>query len=340
MLCNKRQRHIQEGDLVILYERADRLVHVYIKQGEMYNSHLGAFWHNDLIGVEFGSKVYSQNKRGWMFALEPTPELWTESLKHRTQILYTADISMITMQLDLVPGSVVVEAGTGSASLSHAMIRCVSPNGHLHTFEFNEMRSKKASEEFAANKLEDVVTCTHADVCDSAWSFTKYVPAATADALVYDLPSPWLAVPAAAEVLKPGGKLCSFSPCIEQVSKTCKELARHGFTGFKTFETLTRTHQVKLSTDTPAISVDWSLNPPPGNWSGVNRQGADNALEGEPSSKRPCPDPTPQGKTDESHGPPSVSKTSNQPTLYTQPNNDMKGHTGYLLFAKKHVGGV
>lgn len=49
--------------------------------------------------------------KGWGHVLQPTPELWSLTLPHRTQIIYTPDISMILLQLDLVPGSIVIEAG-------------------------------------------------------------------------------------------------------------------------------------------------------------------------------------------------------------------------------------
>ena len=39
------------------------------------------------------------------------------------QILYVADISLICTYLDLAPGCVVAESGTGSASLTHALVR-------------------------------------------------------------------------------------------------------------------------------------------------------------------------------------------------------------------------
>jgi len=38
-------------------------------------------------------------------------ELWTLALPHRTQILYMADISLILFELDIKPGSIVIEAG-------------------------------------------------------------------------------------------------------------------------------------------------------------------------------------------------------------------------------------
>ena len=62
----------------------------------------------DWIGKPFGSRVYSKGtgggQQGWIYLLAPTPELWTMVLRHRTQILYAADIAMICMFLELRPG--------------------------------------------------------------------------------------------------------------------------------------------------------------------------------------------------------------------------------------------
>lgn len=90
------------------------------------------------------TQVFTSNRKNWVVILHPTPELWTLTLPHRTQILYSTDIAMITMELGLRPGSVVVESGTGSGSLSHAIVRTIAPSGHLYTFEFHQQRAEIA----------------------------------------------------------------------------------------------------------------------------------------------------------------------------------------------------
>ena len=89
-------------------------------------------------------QVVTSNGKNWVAVLHPTPELWTLALPHRTQILYTADISLVCLQLELRPGSVVLECGTGSGSMSHAIARTIAPSGHLYTFEFHQQREDTA----------------------------------------------------------------------------------------------------------------------------------------------------------------------------------------------------
>lgn len=60
---------------------------------------------------------------------------------------------------------------------------------------------------------------THRDVCAArpdGGGFGQELDG-EADAVFLDLPEPWLAVEHAKVALKPGKKLCSYSPCIEQV---------------------------------------------------------------------------------------------------------------------------
>merc|ERR1711860_441573 len=175
--------------------------------------------------------------------MHPTPELWTLSLPHRTQILYTTDISMVILQLDIKPGSIVVEAGTGSGSLSHSFIRTLQPSGKLLTFEFHEERSKKAREEFKDHGLEQYVTVTHRDVCGTGFLLNN-----VADAVFLDLPRPWDCIVSAKQAIKKqGGRICSFSPCMEQVQRSTEEMARLGFSEINTMEVLQRNYNIQYA---------------------------------------------------------------------------------------------
>eukprot|EP00128_Syssomonas_multiformis_P007747 Colp12_sorted_trinity150504_noHs@12106 len=162
---------IQEGDWVLMYMGPGKITPIEVKKGQVFQARFGGFPHESFIGQKFGSKVYAKGKKGesskklgFVYALYPTPELWTSCLPHRTQILYIADISLVSFYLDIKPGSIVVESGTGSASLSHSLIRTIAPTGHLYTFEFHEQRAQKAREEFAEHKISHLVTVTHRDV--------------------------------------------------------------------------------------------------------------------------------------------------------------------------------
>jgi len=240
---------IEENDLVILHVNFSTLIP--IKVTKTTTSKKGVLMENicqtkygglnvfDLVGKKYGSKV--KLSKGYLYVLHPTPELWTKALPHRTQILYATDIAMIILQLELKPGSVVVESGTGSGSLTHSLIRTVAPTGHVHTFDFHQQRAEKASLEFEEHGLQQFVTASHRDVCESGFGLTD-----TADAVFLDLPGPWKVVPHAKEALKrSGGRLCSFSPCIEQVQQTCLALQEHGFTEVATLECLIREFQVR-----------------------------------------------------------------------------------------------
>lgn len=157
---------IDQGDTVILYISINNMHAIDVnptilnKKGEtienVFQTTYGALKVKELIGVKYGSKI--KLSRGWAYVLQANPELWTQTLPHRTQIIYTPDISMILFQLEIKPGSIVIESGTGSGSLSHYFIRAVKPSGQLHTFDFHEARAEQAREEFTKHGINEFVT--------------------------------------------------------------------------------------------------------------------------------------------------------------------------------------
>ncbi|KNE60676.1 hypothetical protein AMAG_06044 [Allomyces macrogynus ATCC 38327] len=270
---------IAEGDLAILYRGHSDLYPIVIKSGEFVN-----------------------NNKGYVIILHPTPELWTLSLPHRTQILYQADISIITSLLRLKPGSRVLESGTGSGSFSHSLIRTIAPTGHLYTFEYHEGRAAEAKAEFEAHGLAQFVTSQCRDVCKDGFGLTNLV-----DAAFLDLPAPWEAVASAKQALRKdvATRVCSFSPCIEQVARTVEALTQHGFTNIDMYECLLREHDVRNVT-LHQVDVMRSLAPRP-----------------KAAAVRP-------GKGQEEDVPIAPGSVI---TALVRPRNDARGHTSFLTFA-------
>ncbi|MCJ1321807.1 tRNA (adenine-N(1)-)-methyltransferase catalytic subunit trm61 [Xylographa vitiligo] len=161
-------------------------------------------------------KVAVRASTGFAHLLPPTPETWTTSLPHRTQVVYTPDYSYILQRLRVRPGTVVIEAGAGSGSFTHAAARAVysGPSdvatqttgqarqskrgkrmGKVWSFEFHEQRVQKLKEEIRDHGLDDVVEITHRDVCTDGFSvFKDGAQTVQAEAIFLDLPAPWIAL--------------------------------------------------------------------------------------------------------------------------------------------------
>ncbi|XP_075258292.1 tRNA (adenine(58)-N(1))-methyltransferase catalytic subunit trmt61a-like [Convolutriloba macropyga] len=209
----------------------------------------------NLIGKEYGSKhmFMSHNSKGFFYLLHLTPELWTSNLNHRTQILYSMDISMIVFELDLMSGSRVIETGTGSGSLSHSIGRAIAPNGRLITHDYSIERVNAANEDFRRHGIDSIVESSQRNVLLDG--FAPECKEQKVDAVFLDLPEPWSAVKHAVEVLKTdNGRIACFCPCIEQVQRTCSELRMLKFQHIETREFVLRPYS--LNSDTIASYAD------------------------------------------------------------------------------------
>ncbi|ORY79053.1 protein GCD14 [Protomyces lactucae-debilis] len=224
---------IEVGDLVILHLSRTAIQAITVTPGGVVQNKFGHYYHEDMIGMRYGSQMQSRKTTGYILLLHPTPELWTLALPHRTQILYTPDISFVSAKLCVQPGSTVIEAGTGSGSFTHAFMRSLGDSGHLYTFEFHAERCEKARTEFEEHGLftsrngQSLMTLTHRDVCKGG--FQVALPDGTpipytAEAVFLDLPAPWEAVEHLTPHLAQTTRLCCFSPCIEQVQRTVEVL--------------------------------------------------------------------------------------------------------------------
>jgi tRNA (adenine57-N1/adenine58-N1)-methyltransferase len=262
---------------------------------------------------------------------------------HRTEILYLSDISMILANLGVKPGSLVIETGTGTGSLSTAFITALQPYGRLYTFEYHDARAAGAAQDFERNGLTPWVTVTHRDTIRTGF------PAeldGVIDAVFLDLPAPWEVVPAAKKALKHDAPFCSFSPCIEQIQATAEKLAECGFVKIETVECLQKAYDVRTMPIQKDLD-DWSIESPLNPFPSVNtkkRQRVDpestekdmskEAVEAvEATSSKQIREPLIR----------SVSRNRNIEEgeeemfkLVSRPFPEMRGHTGYLIFARNY----
>eukprot|EP01038_Epipyxis_sp_PR26KG_P005018 gene5018-7005_t len=269
---------MRDGDLVIVYERHDSLSHTTLKGGMILDNKFGSFHHDDMIGKFFGTRISSRTSNGWIYLLEPSPELWSNALNTRTQIVNELDSSFVIFNLDIHPGSIVVESGTGSGCLTLALARAVFPSGHVYTFEYNGIRAEQAKQEFIDFGVSGVVTITCKDVCgkfEEAYKINNNISGneddetngqvggfvgvspSCVDAVFLDLPEPWLAIDHAMHVLKAGGKLCCYSPCLEQVMKTCEKMRDVGLHSIRMVEIRQRPYDGRV---TELETLDLGLN--------------------------------------------------------------------------------
>jgi tRNA (adenine57-N1/adenine58-N1)-methyltransferase catalytic subunit len=253
------------GDLIIVQERYDAVSYLVLSADGVLHNRYGRFLHSGVIGKQLGMRweavdvagnggrkvsnggrsiTKGQSSKGFIYALAPTPALWSMAMYHRTQVVYPTDSSIIALYLDLRPGSVIVESGTGAGSASVAFARTVAPHGRVMSFEFHKERAEAARAEFETLGLSDVI-CVHAGHDVLATGF-KTVTDGSADAVFLDLPAPYHVITEVARVLRPDGALCSFSPCIEQVQRTCEELRAGPFHSIRTLTAPTRTYETRM----------------------------------------------------------------------------------------------
>ena len=189
--------------------------------------------------------------------------------------------------------------------MSSSIQAAISPGGHLYTFEYNEDRFLKNKEAFDNLKFDNITTLWRDAYTDGfAPKENDNYQLKEADSIFLDLPKPWLAIPHANKVLKSGGRICSFSPCIEQVQKSYGELAKD-YTQIRTFECVLRNYDKKKNN----LKTLEDLN-------NKRKFGEINKPVDEPEQNNP-----------------KKSKTAE--CYYSTGNQFTQGHTGFLTFAVK-----
>ena len=235
MLFNATSSHARAGDIAQLVGLRHKHFIITLNEDVKLETHRGILLHNDLIGKAWGSQVFSHNGSPF-FLLQPSLADLLNDLPRATQILYPKDIGYILVTMGVGPGKRIIEAGSGSGSMTIALSYAVGEEGRVISYE-----QKPDNQNLARKNLERVGLASRVDfkLRDIQNGFDE----TDADAIFLDLPNPFDYIPQARAALKPGAYFCSLLPTFNQVEKLLIALRLNHFAFIDVCELLLRHYQ-------------------------------------------------------------------------------------------------
>lgn len=219
-------------DVLLVEEERGRTFLVRLEPGREFHTHRGAIRHDAVVGLVEGAQVVTHTGHPFL-AFRPRVGDRMFKVKRRTQIVYPKDAGWIALALDLGPGRRVLEMGTGSGAMTILLAQLVGPEGRVYTFDRRE--------EFLDNALANIARAGYGERVEAGiLTAGEPFPVRDVDAAFLDLPSPWEAIPAAAEALAAGRPLALIVPTAEQLKESVRTLGETGFVLIETVEVLER----------------------------------------------------------------------------------------------------
>ncbi len=225
------------GDLAQLVGLRHKHFIITLQEGAKFETHRGVLQHDDLIGTPWGTQVFSHMGAPF-FLLQPSLADLLNDLPRSTQILYPKDIGFILVTLGIGPGRKVLEAGTGSGSMTIAMAYMVGAEGRVVSYEV-----RPDMQNLARKNLERVGLAARVDF--KLRDIAEGLDETDADAFFLDLPNPYDYIPQVRAALKPGGYFCSLLPTVNQVEQLLVALRRERFAFIDVCEILVRYYKAE-----------------------------------------------------------------------------------------------
>ena len=229
---NRRSTFANHGDIAQLVGLSHKNFIIFLQNGEKLETHRGILYHDDLIGKQWGSQVFSHLGNPF-FILQPALGDLITATRRTTQILYPKDVGFILVTMGIGPGQHVLEAGTGSGAMTTALAYAVGPEGHVTTYEIHPERVNLARKNLSQLGLEDRVTFKEADIKDG---FEEK----DIQSLFMDVPAPEKYLTQVRAALNPGGFFGCILPTTNQLSKLLPFLRQEGFAFIEICEILLR----------------------------------------------------------------------------------------------------
>ncbi len=239
MSLDSESSHARAGDLAQLVGLRHKHFIITLRAGADFQTHRGVLQHDDLIGRPWGSQVFSHMGSPF-FLLQPALADLLNDLPRNTQIMYPKDIGFILITMGVGPDQKVLEAGTGSGSMTIALAHAVGSGGRVVSYE-----QRQESQNLARKNLERVGLAGRVDF--KLRDIAAGLDEADADAFFLDVPNPFDYIPQVRRALKPGGFLCSLLPTFNQVEKLLYALRKNHFAFVEVCEILLRYYKAEPS---------------------------------------------------------------------------------------------
>jgi tRNA (adenine57-N1/adenine58-N1)-methyltransferase catalytic subunit len=232
MLVTHSSAIAHDGDLAQLVGLRHKHFILTLKAGTKFETHRGILQHDDLIGKPWGTQVFSHIGSPF-FLLQPSLADIINELPRTTQILYPKDIGFILITMGVGPGQTIMEAGTGSGSMTTALAHAVGPQGRIISYEIKPDAQNLARKNLTRFGLASRVDFKLRDIQEG-------LDETEVDAFFLDVPNPYDYTGQVRATLKPGGFLCCLIPTFNQVEKTLMALRQNNFAFVEVCELLLR----------------------------------------------------------------------------------------------------
>ena len=223
------------NDLVLLVSEDRKRFFVHLSPGTVFHTHKGQVSHDDIIGRPLGRVVRSHNDHAFL-VLSPSIHDLSMNVRRATQIVYPKDIGYILMKLNIVPGTRVIEAGTGSGALTIALARYVSPGGRIYSYDMRDDMLRLAAKNLALAGLADAVDLKLRDI-------SQGFDEEGVETVFLDVRTPWDYLPPTVAALRDGGFFGAILPTANQVIELLAGLESGPWADIEVSELLLRTYK-------------------------------------------------------------------------------------------------
>ena len=223
---------VQPHDPVLLISEEGKRYLVFAEPGKAWYTNRGRLPYDAIIGRPYG-RIEETHLGQKFLILRPTTSDLIQHLKRTTQIIYPKDAARLVMELDLMSGKRIIEAGTGSGGLTMAFARAVMPEGRVYSYELRAEHQRVARRNLDRLGLLPYIELKLRDIAEG-FDETEV------DAVFLDAREAARFVPQAEAALTESGLFAALQPTTNQVSEVVSALEEGNFVEIRVEEVLIR----------------------------------------------------------------------------------------------------